>query len=778
MTECESNSPRAAAVSTVDLSICDREQVHLCGAIQPHAALLVLREPALTVEQASGNTLEMLGIAADVLLGQAVEAVLGQSAAAALATRLQRDDLSDALLHLLWVPELAGKSAPFHIFGHRTAHALLLEFEPAEPIDLSRSAEIQSAVRTTLNHLQKASSLQSFLSLAVDNVRAVIGFDRVLAYRFGADGSGHVIAESLEPDLGLEPYLGLHYPASDIPEPARRLFALSWVRHLPNVDYVPVPLVPESNPRTGAAVDLSHAFSRSVSVMYTEYLRNMGVQATLVMTLTNAGRLWGLISCMHHRGPKRVPYDVRLGAEFFAHMASLLLSEKEAIEHQAYRARLGHVVEGLAGAIRNVQRLGAALTMGEPNMLSEMDAAGAAVVTEEGVALLGQTPAETEVAALADWLAQRADPRFATPALADEYEPAGAFAASCAGLLAIRLSHEAPDCLMWFRPPNVEEVHWAGDPGKAVEVSETDGEIRLRPRTSFALWKETVSGRARPWLPCEIDHAGQLRSVIIEVLGERARVLARINEELAKSNLELDSFAYAASHDLKEPLRGISNFARFVQDSEPALSDEGKLRVETIVRLTKRMHDLLESLLHYSRVGRTELELTETDLDQVVAQVVQTLKSGSRAAERIDVRTAGPLPRVYCDRVRVVELFHNLIGNALKYNDRDEKRVEIGCDASADPPVFFVRDNGIGIAEQHAQRVFELFRRLHGRDEYGGGTGVGLTIAHKVVSRHGGRIWLESTPGVGTTFFFTLGGARGEDAVARAPNAAGALRGD
>jgi light-regulated signal transduction histidine kinase (bacteriophytochrome) len=437
-------------------------------------------------------------------------------------------------------------------------------------------------------------------------------------------------------------------------------------------------------------------------------------------------------------------------------MVSLLLSEKETIEHQSYRARLNGVTEGLLAATRKAATVQDALAGAEPNMLSVIDAAGAGVVTEDGVRLLGQTPAEADVRALAEWLAARGESRFATHALTDDFPAAAAFGPTCAGLLAIRLSHVGAEFLLWFRPPTVEEVNWAGDPRKPVEVSETDGMIRLQPRTSFALWKQTVTSRARPWLPCELDHASQLRSAIVEVIGERARTLARINEELEKSNLELDSFAYAASHDLKEPLRGISNFARFLQDSEPGLTEDGKQRIETIVRLTRRMHDLLESLLHYSRVGRSELDLKATAIDELIVQVVAMLRSGNRLAMDVDVRVQGPLPTVLCDRIRVAELLQNLIGNAMKYNDKAERWVEVGCDQGVHPPVFFVRDNGIGIPEQHWQRIFELFRRLHGRDAYGGGTGVGLTIAKKVVTRHGGRIWLESTPGEGTTFYFTL----------------------
>ncbi|MBM4201416.1 MAG: GAF domain-containing protein, partial [Gammaproteobacteria bacterium] len=430
--------PSTATVPAVDLSNCDREQIQLCGAIQPHAALLVLQETALTVLQASSNVEALLGVPLDGLLGQPVSAVLGDTGAEALRAQLRREDLNDGLPHLLTLPRLARREAAFHLFGHRNPDVLLLEFEPAALPDPGSPPEVHTAVRGTLHRLQHAPSLQAFLELAVDEIRAFTGFDRVMAYRFAADGSGQVIAESLA--QGLEPYLGLHYPASDIPEPARRLFRLNWVRHLPDVDYVPVPLVPELNPLTSAPVDLSYSFSRSVSVMYTGYLRNMGVRATLVMTLLNAGEVWGLISCMHHRSPKRVSFETRLAAEFVAHMVSLLLSEKETIEHQAYRARLGDAVDALLAAMSRAATLHEALAGAEPNLLAAIDATGAAVVTDDRVSLLGATPSEAEVRALADWLAERGESRFASHALSDDYPPAGACLESCAGLLAIRLS--------------------------------------------------------------------------------------------------------------------------------------------------------------------------------------------------------------------------------------------------------------------------------------------------------------------------------------------------
>lgn len=242
-------------------------------------------------------------------------------------------------------------------------------------------------------------------------------------------------------------------------------------------------------------------------------------------------------------------------------------------------------------------------------------------------------------------------------------------------------------------------------------------------------------------------------------LGERLRAEQELevrNEELHQSNKELDDFAYIASHDLKEPLRGIHNFSNFLlEDYADKLDEEGRAKLETLTRLSRRMETLIDSLLHFSRLGRVDLAVDQVDLNRTVEEILDSLAI-SLKEEGIQVRVPKPLPTVRADRARVGEIFYNLIVNAMRYNDKPEKRIEIGTVDGAAPPVFYVRDNGIGIPEKHHDAVFRIFKRLHGRDKYGGGTGAGLTIVKKIVERHHGRIWLESVPGEGTTFYFTL----------------------
>ncbi len=283
-------------------------------------------------------------------------------------------------------------------------------------------------------------------------------------------------------------------------------------------------------------------------------------------------------------------------------------------------------------------------------------------------------------------------------------------------------------------------------------------EIRLRRKDGRYRWHlvravpvSDPHGRIDRWYGTCTDIDDHKRAE--QAVAEHAR-------RLAASNAELESFAYVASHDLKEPLRGISAYAEMLlEDLGPAAREEDRERLRTLVRLCRRMYDLLDSLLELSRVGRGEMAMEETDLNVLVAEVMESLRA--RLEQEHGEVTVGRLPTVLCDRVRAGQVFINLVANALKYNDKPVKRVEIASEVQDGHHVISVSDNGIGIADRHHDAVFRVFRRLHPRDAYGGGTGMGLAIVHKIIQQHGGRIWLRSRPGEGTTFYFTLGPAAG-----------------
>jgi PAS domain S-box-containing protein len=307
-------------------------------------------------------------------------------------------------------------------------------------------------------------------------------------------------------------------------------------------------------------------------------------------------------------------------------------------------------------------------------------------------------------------------------------------------------------------------------PQEAIERGEPDHELevaRTQDRCEDEGWRVRKDG-SQFWANMVVTalraEDGTLKgfSTITRDLSERRQVeerLRAIAAELGRSNTELDDFAYMVSHDLKEPLRGIAHVASFlIADYHDQLGEDGRKNLLSLQTLSQRMSALIDALVKYSRVGRSQLELADTDLNRTIQEVLDGLRVPIEES-RIEIRIHEPLPWIHCERVLAADVFHNLISNAIKYNDKPDKWVEVGWragDHPEDPPVFYVRDNGIGIPEKHFESVFRIFKRLHGRDSYGGGTGVGLTIARKIVERHGGRIWLTSEPGKGTTFDFTL----------------------
>ena len=648
-----------------------------------------------------------------------------------------------------------GSDRGFHLFAHRCGGLIILELEAA-PFPLAEpSRNLYSDLRADIERLQETKGLAEFFDLAVQKIRSFTGFDRVMAYRFDEDGSGHVVAESRRDDL--EAYLGLHYPSTDIPAPARRLFSLSWVRHLPDVDYVPVPLVASKSAAVMGPVDMSFASLRSVSVMYSDYLKNMGVRATMVMPLMKEGRLWGLISAMHHAEPRHVPHETRMAAEFLAHTLSLLMSAKEDAEVFERVLAMNATTERLIQRLTAEPDFGKALGVPEalPLVLAQVGASGAAVVTGQGIAPAGKTPAEAKIRDLARWIGAQNDPVFATDRLSSLYEPAAAFSRTASGVLAIKISPERPEFLLWFRPEQIEIVTWAGDPHKPVEVSEGEGTLRLRPRSSFALWKESVRNRSTPWHDNEKAAVLKLRLAIGDIVIGRGEKIEQISRELEASHADLDSFTHAATHDLKDHLHGIHHLAINLHRRQgEALDDEARQQIAAILKLTQRMDSLIDALLEHSRVGRTAMAIENVDLDGIVDSVLRGF-SHALAENGVEVRRPSPLGSALCDRERIREVFINLIGNAIKYNDKAAQWIEIGVERSH-PSRYYVRDNGIGIAEADRRTVFQIFHRLHGREDYGGGAGIGLAFTRKIVEHLGGRIWVQSAPGEGSTFFFTL----------------------
>lgn len=525
------NSPTGVIdYQAVDLTSCDREPIHIIGAVQQIGFLIAI-SPEWRVIRASENAEEHLGRPLQSLLAAPVSAVFSASAIHTIRNRLSMLRSPDSV-ERAFATRLQAEGPLFDLAIHRVGETIVVEAEPSQPAgDLNAG----SMVRSMLSRLQDQASI---VREAARLVQALTGFDRVMIYRFHADDSGEVIAESLRP--GLEPYLGLHYPAEDIPRQARALLLRNPVRLLADVRSEPSPIrtAPDA---PGEPLDLSMSAIRAHSSMHIEYLTNMGVGATMTVSLLRGQQLWGLISC-HHMSPLHVGYEQRTTVELFAQMLSFLIERRERDELAAYQARTQVIQNQLVTAIIQGPVAVAQITDTFRLMSDLVPCNGVAVCIAGEVYLSGDTPSRVEFEAFRSFLDQTVAGRVhATDDLSQTYPPAADYSNRTAGALVIPTSHSPGDYLVFFRGEVARSVDWAGQPGKVVAAG-PNGD-RLTPRKSFEAWRETVRGRSLPWTEAELGAAEALRVTMLDVvlhltgMTEKERRVATDKQELLIAEL-------------------------------------------------------------------------------------------------------------------------------------------------------------------------------------------------------------------------------------------------
>lgn len=735
--------------TATDLSNCEREPIHIPGAIQPHGALLVLDQAGVRVSMVSENVEAQLGLAASAVLGRALSELIEPSSAA---------EVREVLLDERWEEvnplRVHAKGKLFDGIVHRHAGAAILELEPAPPASPPAANHGRHPLRLVLKDVQHARSLPRLGQSIVNEVRRLTGFERVMLYRFDADGHGSVEAEAKQVDL--EPYLGLHYPASDIPRQARELYLKNWLRIIPDARYRPARILPTLRPDTGAPLDLSHSVLRSVSPIHLEYLANMGVRASMSISLIVKDRLWGLISCANHSGPRFTPYEQRAACEVLGRLTSLQIAALEDQEATALRAaRLG-THEALSLAMRD-QGPNEDVLRGLLECPSELcalvGASGVALVSGGEAASAGRTPSAEHVLGLSAWLSERAGAAlFSTASLASLYPAAAEIKDDASGVLSFTLPGEPERRVLWFRPEIVHTVSWGGDPDKPAIAFAGEG-ARLHPRRSFELWKQEVRLRSRAWTSSDLEAATELRRRSIELDLER-----QVSRE-RKAVRARDDLVAVVSHDLKNPLGVIQMQAalllRNAQPGDEEPSRRLRASAERIQRAVERMNALIHDLLDLAAIeaGRFTLHRRPEEVRDVVDEalmILRPLADNKRISLEEHVIDA---PRVELDRERFFQVLSNLVGNAIKFTP-EGGTVSVRTEQHGEELLFTVSDTGPGVAADQLPHVFD--RYWQAGLEQRKGSGLGLYIAKGIVEAHGGRIWVEPPGAGGASFKLTL----------------------
>lgn len=731
-------------MNKIDLTNCDVEPIHIPGKIQKNGFLIGLAVSNFEINYVSENIEEFTGIKAKSFLGKSVQWLsdwLSGHSEIDIAQFLKLGRIQNNF-DIINPYKLSIGGLPFYLIIHQSKDVFLLEFETA-----TLSCDLQNIIGKSVSEILSHKTLENLLKSAAKEVKSLIGYDRVMVYKFHDDGHGEVITEVKNDDL--TPFFGLHYPASDIPKQARELYKINKIRIIANVADEGAPILSY----TEKPLDLTHSVLRAVSPVHIQYLKNMGVASSFSISLVTNNELWGLIAC-HNYTPKFIDYRAREGTKLIAQILASGLEYRELEEFNEQDMAWNNAILSLSEQLDQDTDLLSALTQYPTNLLHLGTATGVAIVFEDNFKSLGHTPRKDEVLALIRWLQLTSNEIiYQNNNLSATYPDAKKFGDIGSGILALTISRDLGEYIIWFKPEQPQYINWAGNPEKTTTMGE-NGLMNIAPRQSFAKWSQVVKNTSVKWNKAEMSSAKKIRERIVNAINKKASEIRLLNERLKLAYDELDTFSYTVSHDLRTPLTIIKSYTELFLMKQKDLDAPSKNLLERVLAGADKMNLLIEEILKLAKVGRSDLEHRNIVTSSLVEEIVSEVKIAYKL-DNLQVEI-GELHPVKGDKTLVSQVFNNIIGNAVKYSSKNKKpKVKIGSIYRDTELIFKICDNGVGIDANYSEKVFELFKRSDNVKEFEG-TGVGLAIVKRIMDKHDGRVWFESEVGKGTTFYLAF----------------------
>ncbi|UII35002.1 ATP-binding protein [Fulvivirga ulvae] len=647
-----------------------------------------------------------------------------------------------------------GCEKTFNTVVYDSGDLFVIELEPAAQFRETYSAAHFSKLYATriAPRFKTYKSLGMMAQEIVDTIKYITNMERVVLYKFNEDASGHVIAEAKEDDI--ESYLGLYYPASDIPAQARELYKKNWVRLTPNVNLDPSPLIPSAEESGRQPLDLTFSILRSLSPIHRQYIRNQGLKASLSMSLVTHDKLWGMISC-HSRKVRYVPQDVRLECENISQLFSWHLYAKEEELYIQRKEQTDIAIKELLDKTDTQNHIVDVFKENEQEVLNIMDADGFIFHTEMETIVIGTCPDLNLVRDLFINTRKKDNHPFDATNIIKMVDDKDSLN-DIRGVLFMPLVEHRNYFTGWFRKEHRQVQRWAGSPDeKRATGSKRE---RLMPRSSFKVHEKVIKDKSKEWDHRDIVVAERFNKVFMSyALETQGRMLKDIYD-LELENKYKNEFLATLAHELRNPLTPITAGIALLEGDE--YDDRQKKIIGMIKRQADHMTTMINDLMDVSRItqDKVQLEKKQLEIQRVVTDAVETCEQIIKEKGH-QVQLNLPDEAIYTmgDPTRLSQIFVNIINNAAKYTDHNGE-ISVTVKQKNNEVLVSIKDNGLGIPADKINSIFDMFTQMDAHSSNAkGGLGIGLTLVKKLVSLHKGEILARSNGiGKGSEFVVLL----------------------